>query len=103
MGAATVTRNNAEADAKRHDMEFGLQYDFAPSARIGSFVRLSYTMTELKIRGAPTGGAGFGGTIGTLTTNSFSSAGMSSTPEEPTVGRASGKLKGVRFTVGVEF
>jgi hypothetical protein len=103
VGAATVTRNNADATGKRQDMEFGLQYDFAPASRFSSFVRISYTQSELKIRGLPTGGAGFGGTIGDLTTNSFSSAGMSTEPSEPGVGKAAGKLTGIKFAVGVEF
>jgi hypothetical protein len=103
VGAATVSRNNSEATGKRQDMELGLQYDFAPAARFSSFVRVSYTQTELKIRGRATGGAGFGGTIGDLTTNSFSTAGMRSDPDEPLAGSAAGKLKGIKFSVGVEF
>lgn len=103
VGAATVTRADAKATGTREDLEFGLQYDFVPAARISSFVRLSWTQSDLKIRGLPTGGAGFGGTIGTLTTNSFSNAGMSTTPDEPGVGKAAGKLRGIRFSVGLEF
>jgi hypothetical protein len=101
VGAATVTRNDADAKGKTRDLEYGLQYDFAPSARVSSFVSLTYSETRLDIRGLPTGGAGFGGTIGTLTTNSFAQAGMASTI--PMVGKARGSLKGMKFTVGIEF
>jgi hypothetical protein len=102
VGAATVTRNSAEARARRHDLEFGVQYRFAPFSRFGSFVQVSYTSSELKIRGLPTGGAGFGGTIGDLTTSSFSNAGMSADPGT-TVGKSAGKLEGVKLAVGVAF
>lgn len=103
VGAATVTRADAKATGTREDMELGLQYDFTAASRISSFVRLSWTRSDLKIRGRPTGGSGFGGTIGTLTTNSFSTAGMRADPDDPQVGRAAGKLSGMKFSVGVEF
>jgi hypothetical protein len=93
VGAATVTRNDADAKADIHDQEYGLQYDFG-GASVSSFVSVTYTMTKLKLNGPPTGGAGFGGTIGDLTTNSFSSASAED---------SSGKWKGIAFTVGVEF
>jgi hypothetical protein len=101
VGAATVTRNDADATGKLDTLEYGLQYDFSPGARTSSFVSVTYTDTSLKIRGLPTGGAGFGGTIGTLTTNSFAQAGMASTT--PMVGKARGSLKGFKLTVGVGF
>jgi hypothetical protein len=101
VGAATVTRNDADAKGRIQDLEYGLRYDFTPSDRIGSFISLTHTGTTLKIRGQPTGGAGFGGTIGTLTTNSFAQAGMASTT--PGVGKARGSLKGLKLTVGIGF
>ncbi len=103
VGAATVTRNDAKATGKREDLELGLQYDFTRSSRINSFVRVSWTQSDLKISGRRTGGAGFGGTIGTLTTNSFATAGMSVDTGDPQVGKAAGKLRGMKFSVGVEF
>lgn len=93
VGAATVTRNNADAEAKTRDHEYGVQIDInLPSARVHSLVRLSYLKTEWTLEGRPTGGAGFGGTIASLTTNSFSRAGL---------GRA--ELKGYVVAVGVVF
>ncbi len=93
VGAATVTRNDADAKAEVHDQEYGLQYDFA-AASLKSFVSVTYTRSRLNLDGLPTGGAGFGGTIQDLTTNSFSAASAET---------SSGKWKGVSFTVGVEF
>jgi hypothetical protein len=101
VGAATVTRADGKATGKLHDMEFGLQYDFSATVRTSSFVRVTYTRKELKIRGLRTGGAGFGGTINDLTINSSAIAGMS--PPGLTVGKASGKLQGFQFAVGFEF
>jgi hypothetical protein len=40
------------------------------------FVRGGYEFQNWDIDAPPTGGAGFGGTIGELTTNSFASAGI---------------------------
>ena len=40
------------------------------------FFRTAYEYQKWDIDGLPTGGAGFGGTIGELTTNSFASAGL---------------------------
>jgi hypothetical protein len=92
-GAATVTRNNAKAEARIRDYEYGLQFDFNPSQDgVQSFLRLSYMETRWKLNGLPTGGAGFGGTIADLTTNSFSSAGL-----------GKGTLKGYGVAVGVMF
>ncbi|NOT33006.1 MAG: hypothetical protein HOP12_02425 [Candidatus Eisenbacteria bacterium] len=48
----------------------------APSARFRSFARLAYEKMKWEIAGPPTGGAGFAGTIGTLTTSGFASAGI---------------------------
>lgn len=98
VGAATVIRPVEKAKGKTQDLEFGLQYDLRSGARTQSFVSVTYTDTSLKIKGSPAGGAGFGGTIGTLTTNSFASGGMSRTP-----GKAEGSLKGMKLTVGLNF
>jgi hypothetical protein len=40
------------------------------------FFRTTFEYQNWSIHGLPTGGAGFGGTIGELTTNSFASAGI---------------------------
>ena len=40
------------------------------------FFRTAYEYQKWDIDGLPTGGAGFGGTIGELTTNSFAAAGL---------------------------
>lgn len=78
VGAATVRRNGASAtDMIMGETRFGMQADFgSPSARFRSFARLSFERIEWTLDGPPTGGAGFGGTIGNLTTNGFSSAGL---------------------------
>jgi hypothetical protein len=41
-----------------------------------AFFRTALEYQQWDIDGPPTGGAGFGGTIGELTTNSFASAGL---------------------------
>ncbi len=75
VGAATVTRNNADATANIVEMQLGVQWDFElrciPAT---AFFRSAFECQYWKLNGPPTGGAGFGGTIGELTTNSFSSA-----------------------------
>ena len=78
VGAATVTRNNnPNTDLEFDEMRYGVQADFgAADARVRSFARLAYERMDWTLKGPPTGGAGFGGTIGDLTTNSFSSAGL---------------------------
>jgi hypothetical protein len=88
-GAATVTRNGASSKGLIHDQEYGLQYEFN---RGQSFARLSWMEKSLEIDGPPTGGAGFGGTIGDLTTNSFSAAGL-----------GEGKVNGTFLTLGIAF
>lgn len=76
LGAATVTRNNSDATMDIWEMQVGTQLDFGlqclPKAK--AFFRAAFEGQLWEIDGRPTGGAGFGGTIGTLTTNSFSSA-----------------------------
>lgn len=93
VGAATVTRDNARSSADIEDAEYGLQYDFEMTkSRYKSFVRLSYLKQKWELDGPPTGGAGFGGTIGELTTNAFAAAGL-----------GNAELKGASLAVGVQF
>lgn len=78
VGAARVQRNGVSStELTIGETRFGVQADFgAPEARFRSFARLTYEKADWALDGPPTGGAGFGGTIGNLTTNSFSSAGL---------------------------
>ncbi|MCA9093669.1 MAG: hypothetical protein KDA68_09300 [Planctomycetaceae bacterium] len=77
LGAATVTRNNAKADLQIAEIQVGLEWNHAlECVPANFFCRTSYEYQYWNINGLPTGGAGFGGTIGELTTNSFSSAGL---------------------------
>jgi hypothetical protein len=79
-GAATVTRNNAEADMVTWEAQTGVQFEFPlEMLPATAFFRVGAEYQDWDINGPPTGGAGFGGTIGTLTTNSFSSAGLGDT------------------------
>ena len=43
---------------------------------VNAFFRTAFEYQMWDIDGFPTGGAGFGGTIGELTTNSFAAAGL---------------------------
>jgi hypothetical protein len=77
VGAATVTRNNAISQLTIAEMQVGIQWEFAlQSVPMTTFFRTAFEYQNWNVNGPPTGGAGFGGTIGTLTTNSFSSAGL---------------------------
>jgi hypothetical protein len=77
VGAATVTRRDADAELDIWEYQVGLQMDFplrfVPAT---AFFRTALEYQQWDIDGPPTGGAGFGGTIGELTTNSFASAGI---------------------------
>jgi hypothetical protein len=77
VGAATVTRDGASGRARITEFQAGLQADY-PLANLPAsvFFRTAFEYQNWNIQGAPTGGAGFGGTIGELTTNSFASAGL---------------------------
>jgi hypothetical protein len=77
VGAATVRRDGAEATATISELQAGLQADY-PLANLPAsvFIRTTVEYQHWNIDGLPTGGAGFGGTIGELTTNSFASAGL---------------------------
>jgi len=77
VGAATVTRSNAKADLQIAEIQVGLEWNHAlECVPANFFCRTAYEYQFWDINGLPTGGAGFGGTIGELTTNSFSSAGL---------------------------
>lgn len=77
LGAATVTRANAESIMEIIETSLGLQYEFQVfELPINAFVRTSFEFQYWNMDGPPTGGAGFGGTTGEITTNSFSSAGL---------------------------
>ena len=77
VGAATVTRNRADADLEIYELQAGLQFECPLQGMPATFfLRAAYEYQIWDIDGFPTGGAGFGGTIGELTTNSFSSAGL---------------------------
>jgi hypothetical protein len=77
VGAATVTRANADAELDIFEYQVGFQGDF-PLRRIpvNAFFRVAFEYQNWDIDAPPTGGAGFGGTIGEITTNSFASAGI---------------------------
>ena len=75
VGAATVTRADADARMYIFELQGGWEYEqslaFCPA---NFFFRVGYELQRWDIDGLPTGGAGFGGTIGEITTNSFASA-----------------------------
>lgn len=79
VGAATVRRNDADATLVILETQVGIQWDFPlygwPAT---AFFRTAFEYQYWDLGILPTGGAGFGGTIGELTTNSFSTA-----PREP--------------------
>ncbi|HEX3600615.1 MAG TPA: hypothetical protein VHU84_10765 [Lacipirellulaceae bacterium] len=59
------------------ELELGAEFEY-PLEQLPAtfFFRAAYEMQRWDIDGLPTGGAGFGGTIGEITTNSFASAGL---------------------------
>jgi hypothetical protein len=77
VGAATVARNGAEAVMGIFETQLGLELE-CPLQDVPAnfFFRVAYEYQNWDIDGPPTGGAGFGGTIGELTTNSFARAGL---------------------------
>jgi hypothetical protein len=93
IGAATVRRDGASAHATIGELQAGLQADwplaFVPAS---AFIRTAFEYQNWTIIGKPTGGAGFGGTIGELTTNSFASAGL-----------GDAELIGVSIAVGINW
>jgi hypothetical protein len=77
VGAATVTRNRADGELDIFEYQVGLQFDFRlRRLPVNAFFRTAFEYQNWDIDAPPTGGAGFGGTIGELTTNSFASAGI---------------------------
>jgi hypothetical protein len=77
VGAATVTRAGADARMYILEVQSGVQWEFALEAIPANFFfRTAYEMQNWDFDAPPTGGAGFGGTIGEITTNSFASAGI---------------------------
>lgn len=77
-GAATVTRDtNQNVNMGIVEAQLGIEWQhelaFAPAQ---FFFRPTVEFQYWEMYGPPTGGAGFGGTIGELTTNSFASAGL---------------------------
>jgi hypothetical protein len=79
-GAATVTRNNADARMEIIETQIGLDIEHQlRCCRAKTFFRVAGEYQYWELSGRPTGGAGFGGTIGDLTTNSFASAGLGDT------------------------
>jgi hypothetical protein len=93
VGAGTVSRNESPATATIGEFQTGLQLDY-PLAVIpaSAFLRTSFEYQNWIIHGKPTGGVGFGGTIGEITTNSFASGGL---------GRAN--LAGVSIATGINW
>jgi len=77
VGAATVSRNHAVSTLGIFELQLGLEFDWAlQQIPAYCFFRVAYELQTWDIAGPPTGGAGFGGTLGELTTNSFASAGL---------------------------
>jgi hypothetical protein len=80
VGAATVRRNGAAAEMDIYEVEVGLQYERKLACLPATaFFRTSFEFQQWNLIGKPTGGAGFGGTIGEITTNGFASAGLGNT------------------------
>lgn len=77
VGAATVTRANADADMYMAEIQLGIEWNYGlRSLPANFFFRTAYEYQDWNIKAPPTGGAGFGGTIGELTTSSFAAAGI---------------------------
>jgi hypothetical protein len=77
VGAATVTRANAKAECDIAEFQTGVQFDFDLAIVPASvFFRTAFEYQFWDVDAPPTGGAGFGGTIGEITANSFASAGI---------------------------
>ncbi len=75
VGAATVSRNDALATMTIGEIQVGIEWDIPlQNLPFNFFFKAGLEYQHWQVDAPPTGGAGFGGTIGTLTTNSFSSA-----------------------------
>lgn len=91
VGAATVRREDADAELYIGEFQLGVEWEYRLKCLPAYvFLRTSYEYQDWNIMGKPTGGAGFGGTIGELTTNSFASAGLGDI-----------QLQGVTFATGL--
>lgn len=80
VGAATVSRNNSTAGDTGIEIveaQLGVQWEYElREVPATFFLRVAGEYQSWYMNGPPTGGAGFGGTIGEITTNSFASAGL---------------------------
>lgn len=94
VGAATVTRNNSpDTQCNIGEAQIGLQWDYELKViPANAFFRTAFEYQKWHIEGPPTGGAGFGGTINDLTTNSFASAGI-----------GDAELMGISFAAGFTY
>ncbi len=75
VGAATVTRNNAEGELAISELQVGVQWErqlkCIPAT---AFFRTAFEYQYWRLNMPPIGGAGFGGTLGDIQINSFASA-----------------------------
>jgi hypothetical protein len=80
VGAATVSRNNSTVGYTGIEIveaQLGVQWEYElRDVPATFFFRVAGEYQSWYMNGPPTGGAGFGGTIGEITTNSFASAGL---------------------------
>lgn len=75
IGAATVTRNNAEGELAIGEFQAGVQWERRLKCLPAkAFFRTGFEYQIWKLNMPPIGGAGFGGTINDITINSFASA-----------------------------
>lgn len=79
VGAATDPDFNVPSSLGIIESQLGLQNEFEwPELPFNFFVRGAVEFQHWDINGTATNGAGFGGTIGEITTNSFASGGLGS-------------------------
>ena len=79
VGAATVSRNDTPTTLDIFETQLGLQYEFrVAETPVTCFFRTACEFQHWGFGNVNLGGAGFGGTIGELTTNSFASGGTGS-------------------------
>jgi len=76
VGAATVSRSGDATFMNIVEAQTGFQWEFPLyNNRVNAFTRAMAEYQLWTMGGGATGGAGFGGTIGDLTTNSFAATG----------------------------
>lgn len=76
VGAATVTRAGDSTFMNVVEGQMGFQWEYELfDSQVNAFVRAMAEYQLWTVGGGNTGGAGFGGTIGDLTTNSFAATG----------------------------